>query len=656
MRTLLLCLAALCLLSPPVYSGGQAPPGTSSRFFFDVPPAGNCPGSSWPVPPPPCNCSLDLSNPAVLGTVAAGPPRLARVQTVPSGAPTLAGAQMIPSGPQVLRVPVLMVIYTNTAGGTIGATEIKNLRSEIDQWQLFCWRNSHMKLFIDITYLTITDYKPITDFWEVSTNNYWMGSGPVATDLAARGIPDQYACVVSWYAWVNGAPYYAAFGAAMMGIYSIGHAAYIGIPLCWNPKDNDWLILHEFNHAIDSFFEDGSEFPEFCSADSGCSTGIYGTGYDFNNYLLRMWPPGNWLAMSQPWGFPMSIVDADGDGFPDSGATLPLTEATFGSDPTKKDTDGDGLSDLDEAMAGIWKGSQPRNADTDGDGIPDGLDAYPLYAVDEYTPKRTATLDGTIEAGWHFFGSPISDSTQPITASIYTNWDPDYLYLAFTTSIYTKLWLQIDANHDGWGHGRDQYSFLIDPDATNKVVWVRILDCTPGVNMWDTDPRHPGGRMVVESDIHCSANKSGNTRWTEIAVPRNTLTGLVPGHGKKMDLEVVYGDDWNPIAHAFEYGNRQVTLTLVDAPALYREATTSAAKARPDGQWIDLIGKTVSALFAGSFYIQDEDRSSGIKVLATATSLQVGDKVRVVGELATVDGERVLRNAVVDRLTAMSPH
>ena len=122
-----------------------------------------------------------------------------------------------------------------------------------------------------------------------------------------------------------------------------------------------------------------------------------------------------------------------------------------------------------------------------------------------------------------------------------------------------------------------------------------------------------------------------------------------------MDLEVVYGDDWNAIAHAFEYGNRQVTLTLLDATSWHHEAKIGPAKARPDGQWVDLIGSMVSAVFAGSLYVQEDDRTSGIKIPGAA-NVAIGDRVRVHGELGTVHGERVLQNAVVDKLTGVSPH
>ena len=56
-----------------------------------------------------------------------------------------------------------------------------------------------------------------------------------------------------------------------------------------------------------------------------------------------------------------ATIDTDGDGLTDA------DEAAFGSDPTLSDTDGDGLLDADEAALG----TDPTVIDTDGDGVSD---------------------------------------------------------------------------------------------------------------------------------------------------------------------------------------------------------------------------------------------------------------------------------------------
>ncbi len=68
--------------------------------------------------------------------------------------------------------------------------------------------------------------------------------------------------------------------------------------------------------------------------------------------------------------------DTDGDGISD------LDEIRFGGNPALIDNDGDGLADAQELAIG----TDPTNPDTDGDGLPDGLEVcgsvyYPVYEV-----------------------------------------------------------------------------------------------------------------------------------------------------------------------------------------------------------------------------------------------------------------------------------
>ncbi|MEZ4467572.1 MAG: C2 family cysteine protease [bacterium] len=69
-----------------------------------------------------------------------------------------------------------------------------------------------------------------------------------------------------------------------------------------------------------------------------------------------------------------SIADTDGDGLTD-GAEL----RTYGTDPTVADQDGDGVMEWRE----IKNGTDPKVADTDGDGLLDGVDPNPLNPAND---------------------------------------------------------------------------------------------------------------------------------------------------------------------------------------------------------------------------------------------------------------------------------
>ena len=79
------------------------------------------------------------------------------------------------------------------------------------------------------------------------------------------------------------------------------------------------------------------------------------------------------------------IIDSDGDGVSDE------DEAALGTDPNSADSDGDGLSDGEEAALG----TDPLNQDSDDDGLTDGAEA--LSGLDPLNPDSDGDglLDGT---------------------------------------------------------------------------------------------------------------------------------------------------------------------------------------------------------------------------------------------------------------------
>ncbi len=103
--------------------------------------------------------------------------------------------------------------------------------------------------------------------------------------------------------------------------------------------------------------------------------------------------------------------DSDGDGLSDA------DEALYGSDPNNQDSDGDGLGDAEEAELG----TDPNNTDSDGDGFTDGyeidLGSDPMSAVSQPSVGPAVIADGT-------FGIPMeATKLDPQGNQISLTWD-----------------------------------------------------------------------------------------------------------------------------------------------------------------------------------------------------------------------------------------
>ena len=163
----------------------------------------------------------------------------------------------------------------------------------------------------------------------------------------------------------------------------------------------------------------------FMSVEDGCDfiyTADAGVVYRFGGHGKSTGDSG---AAALAVGLPK---DSDGDGLTDE------EEAKLGTDPFNKDTDGDGLTDGDEVK--VYK-TNPLNPDTDFDGLKDGAEVFTY---------KTNPLDRDTDKGGVADGHEvIEDHTNPLDPSddlmlfeVYIQFDYD------TTVIKPEYFKEID--------------------------------------------------------------------------------------------------------------------------------------------------------------------------------------------------------------------
>ncbi|MGB9774630.1 MAG: hypothetical protein ACPL4I_11505, partial [Bacteroidota bacterium] len=471
-----------------------------------------------------------------------------------------AAYQAIPGTTAYTELDTLVVIYPNTAAGTLNTNDVSRIQQHITDTVSFIWRQSHLKLHLNLTLLVINDYKDLSEFTQHQNGGYWLnptdddGDGvSVEADLLSRGIVrDQFDSINYLWAHNNGSlP--AAYGGLGGGIYwQLGLTGITENPI-FQPSGAESFSTafpHEIQHTID-FMLESSGYPEYFFADRPWDlVGAFGGNWSFWAYGMRNWPANNWLVFRSPWGDIVQVPDADGDGVPDQGTSLPITEQSLGSLATLIDSDGDGLSDLDEIMAGFFTSTNLAAPDTDGDKALDGNDSEPLYHISTQIPEKTLLLNGN-PTGWDILISGSYASNVPLSSTISANWDSNYLYLMIQVDRFAGIHVMIDATGDGWFHGRDNYEISIDPSYSNPTdplivgkahIWdsSETIIAIKGYPMWDDDPNYPFGRLITESDIGRYARSYGNGYLVQIAIPNNSQTGLIPRHGQQVGLNFTF--------------------------------------------------------------------------------------------------------------------
>lgn len=208
--------------------------------------------------------------------------------------------------------------------------------------------------------------------------------------------------------------------------------------------------------------------------------------------------------------------DSDGDGLSDA------DEADMGTDPESSDTDEDGLSDGEEVND---LGTNPLNADSDEDGLSDGT---------ERNNTGTDPLNGDTD------GDGIADdvevdelSTNPLDADS----DGDGLSDYDEVHAYSTDPLNTDTDEDGKSDGEEVNDYGTDPldsdtDDDGLDDGDEILSCTSPTS-YDSDGDDIDDYTEVEQGTACEENTP------------------VPSQGFSADNPVTSNGDWSPILRTF---------------------------------------------------------------------------------------------------------
>ncbi len=236
---------------------------------------------------------------------------------------------------------------------------------------------------------------------------------------------------------------------------------------------------------------------------------------------------------------------------------------------------------------------------------------------------------------------------------------------------------------DGWGGGIDCYGS--SPTITNNTITANTTDSGGGICCLETSspavcnnivafnssgiydgtdysPYPPGTPTLLSNDVY------GNTA-------RN-YSGLAPGNGD-ISADPLFlnsaggnyrlsagspcinaGTDSVVTAPPFLTNSSGFIIDLDGNPRIvggtvdmgccewqgvaYLVPTVSQARSQPQGYTVELTSKPVTAVFGSAFYIEEPDRSGGLRILSSQ-SVNPGDLVTVDGPLAVSNGELALQ-------------
>jgi hypothetical protein len=489
----------------------------------------------------------------------------------------LAGAAYAQTPLRIKNLKVLCVIYRAPEGDKqrLDDKTVTQIKNGFELGRLFYFRNSQARLNTQLEWMLVDTVAP--DQSGSSIDN-------IVADLRKRGVKDGDidGLIVTGVGMSGNLGGFNVFGGAGACFGGGGTSTDMSSYPAADPNTgygSGWIFVHEFQHALELVITAGSGL-KLLSAHPYSDymhpqfKGNYQGGEHWDWIALTFREFDDWLQIKGMRNDFLEVKDADGDGLPDDDPRLPMDEKRFGSDPTKKDTDGDGLDDLGEFIADRYAGSDPKNPDTDGDGLKDSEDPYPLVAI-----SATLAYKGTPGAKQPFINSVFARNDKGGDAPVYAEWDEDALYFEYRGPRKFAVEAKIDGSaRNGFWEGGDTYLLRI---ADGKVSFAGMGLGEGPVPGATATGKADGDKYVLTAKIPAKLGQgvSKEINYGGKRDPGDVADGLtlVPGRAVSFNFIYDFGDQTRAVLtpHHTMYATRLVKPgDLPDKPLLRGPAIT----------------------------------------------------------------------------------
>lgn len=398
---------------------------------------------------------------------------LSFIKTVP-----IRTSNATPGYKNVQRIYTAAIVYTDG----MNPEQIARVHKSFDDLSEYYFRNSRCNLLLDIKHIDISrTYQNIID-----VDNGWFRPEVILSDLANEGFgQENFDQIVTFFVK------YSEYGGLGGGTgFSINNRE---ISFCCFSEEGMGYLIHEVNHNIDRIYN-MNNYPQYSYNHGTWSVAdgeLKGYSNAANANILRNVPYPVFTSLPPPFTV-LTAKDADNDGIPDVGI-FPITEEALHSNPSKTDSDGDAVNDMDELIVGSTHNTSLRKIDTDNDinefqGY-DLTDKNPLLAINRYIKYATPTIDGVVNEneGWtqvsnginfnnsYLYSSSSPDMNNHLEVKTWTAWDDANLYFAIESKINRgdELFLAFDCQADGSNNGLDELQFNFHNKSSGLEMDVR---------------------------------------------------------------------------------------------------------------------------------------------------------------------------------------